>query len=743
MSFIRTLAFSRWPFPPEPDEPVHGYFLRLIEAQGATSVTVFRSYADVATRNRNPDQMLAIIDRHPMPDDWKELLRSNTPTHNDAYHFRWFRGIKFGGREVAYGIRRWCPGCIEESPHFRSWWYLTSIHRCPFHDEPLICQDPHGKEITWYWSSFRYSPDGVPLGRRCEISTTAQPYARYLLGRLGYLEPTPATLLDKESVPDVIAFCNHVGRLLTNKRSKGRKGDWRGDAEVFEQGYLALSKDLAHLAERLRLWLRVQRKTSGRTLASQFGWGVSSTNALPLAELRAEFLRAAHAAHTFFEEGIDREITEEDLAVEYVTRSEIAKVLHMPQADVSRVFDLNGISRLSRRVLPYSRIALDQVIELRKGMMSLNEAADRMNIDRSAVGHLVAAGYIRFFPGLRRDDRRSDGYLAEDVERVVEAIERLDITGETAYGLTFFHYTRVNRLKSGQAAIGVLRGNIPICARDPSKPGFRGLLVHNARKRKRRGPVVSPDTLSLIEALTLLGTTYATLKKLVRIGMIEEVERNPKLVLVSRKSVEDFDREYGRAADFAVGLGMTSSEFNKFMLAEGIEPADTDYEGQRYNDRMVSREAVTKALGLKEDPTVVDDPRFMPFWKSVLEEAKEVVPFMRFPERPRAAGQRAWNSARNMSVRFEFRKTTGHVQIELAVGKNRDAFVIDLNEPWDTSTIKAIFAVFADHATAIRLDRNAKTQKWYADNKGTTAEDKRGKYKRVNPKQNHSQHHEG
>lgn len=117
MSFISILPFARWPEAPQDDEPAHGYFLRLVEAQGEVSVKTFNVWNDFESETIDTTRMLATIDRHPMPEEWKTRLRDCTPLLAEDGDYA-LRGHSFPKHHISFR-RRWCAGCIHEHPHHR------------------------------------------------------------------------------------------------------------------------------------------------------------------------------------------------------------------------------------------------------------------------------------------------------------------------------------------------------------------------------------------------------------------------------------------------------------------------------------------------------------------------------------------------------------------------------------------------------------------------------------------------
>ncbi|OCP19671.1 MULTISPECIES: TniQ family protein [unclassified Ensifer] len=142
---IRTTPFSRWNVENGRDEPGHGYYARLVAAEGHSSVTRYSDGIDVDTRSMNPEKLMDVVLKLPLSEERKQRLRNATPLRRDDGV--WLAGQRFNVTDLSFSSRRWCPGCLQESPHHRAWWDITAITECPYHRHRLDDQDEQGNPI--------------------------------------------------------------------------------------------------------------------------------------------------------------------------------------------------------------------------------------------------------------------------------------------------------------------------------------------------------------------------------------------------------------------------------------------------------------------------------------------------------------------------------------------------------------------------------------------------------------------
>jgi hypothetical protein len=206
---IRTAPFSRWNVENAPEEPAHGYFARLVVAEGHSSVTRYADGIDVDTRYTHPETLLDVLLKLPLSEERKARLRNATPRRDGEGV--WLAGQRFNVTDLSFSSRRWCPGCLHESAHHRAWWDIVAITECPFHCQPLHDQDEMSNPVRWWWPVMHMSPRGVMLSKQMARIEASQTFEAYVIGRLGFGPLVVAPLLDQSDLGTVIDVCQIVG----------------------------------------------------------------------------------------------------------------------------------------------------------------------------------------------------------------------------------------------------------------------------------------------------------------------------------------------------------------------------------------------------------------------------------------------------------------------------------------------------------------------------------------------------
>ncbi|KJS14047.1 MAG: hypothetical protein VR78_10555 [Hoeflea sp. BRH_c9] len=708
MNFVQTNAFSRWAFPPESDEPAHGFAMRLAEDEGMVSMTTFNIWNELEQNRVATNQMMDTIAAHPMPREWMEPLRFNTPMRCDAGYV--LRGHPLPFHHIRFEPRRWCPGCIHDHPHHRAWWDVESIRHCPHHGVELQTRDESGLPVPWTWPGFAYSRHGDPLGEKLPALKNEAQFARYLLGRFGWLEPTSAPLLDEISIPDVIDYCEFAGRFLENPPTRKHPAIGQNSADV---GFRALAGDRGDLAEAFRNWHRTHRRGhKARGVAAHFSWGYPKLFFLP-DSLRATVRRAFHEAAVFEAEGFERRVRDEDFDVEFMPRREIAEKLNIEPRAVELLARHIGVLQKTRERRTVAADSVETIAEYKETLITIGEAAKRLGIHQDAIRHLVHAGHLTIFKGLNPGRRAGGRYSPEQVDAVLKLIEELPVTGSPAYGLTLHTYRVRNKLLPGEVAVACLKGEVVICEKRDNVPGFKRLMVQTDAKRKRQSFSRSDDTVTMGEAQALLNMTYETVFILVKEGYMGEVDRSSKLVLVSRAAVETFAAGHAKSSDFAHGLGITGHAVTWRMHREGIEPVVKYVKGGKHVDTVFKRADIMRVFEVDRDPTVFEDARVERFWEIIVPEAAKVCPYLIFPPKLPASGQRVWNSNRGLSAHFAFDPRLGEIHIKLSARGEHHKYWFDLKTEDYVAPIKEMLAFFDTMVKKATDRQNAKTREWW------------------------------
>lgn len=473
---LRTAPFSRWDVINQVAEPAHGYYARLVSAEGHTSVTSYSDWIDVRARNISPEHLLDVIDRLPLSADRLNRLRRATPRRHGAKVMLCDEVFRYS--DFSYTRRRWCPGCLHEQPFHRVWWDIQAIRRCPFHGTALVDTCADGKTLHWWWPNFDISPDGEVLGRPTGVHPSDATFESYILGRLGYADRLFAPLIDTCDAGTVIEVCEIIGRLLSNP--------WSADlpempSDATEVGFQALSRDGPHLVEKLRAWIRARvpdaMKTRGWTIV--FGWVRIQQNALEDRKIAGVVKAAIRKALALEARGAVDPIQSDDFLKEEIGLTELAARIGVNRKGLPAVADALGLlpeREWYRAPVKFDPAEADTIEHHVRRMMTRVEAATALGMASQDIQPLVDAGFLRSFSNVIGDGPVGHRFLAVDIEYLLSQIGRA-VRIEHGKAVSFFTYARNSEMRMGDVAVKILAGEIEVIGGKNGKPGFKGLRV--------------------------------------------------------------------------------------------------------------------------------------------------------------------------------------------------------------------------------------------------------------------------
>jgi|GEM_PF-1670709 len=628
----KRLLFSYWPFPPGEAEPAHGYFLRLVKAQGETSLRNFNIWNEIATETAFPTRMLEDIERHPMPEAWLARLRDNTPVRigNDYL----LRGHMLSYMQIGLRPRRWCRGCMHDDAYHRAWWDIPSITQCPFHGVELESRID-GTGVTWRWIDFEHTSDGDAFGEKIEAVQPEPTYERYLLGRLGWMTPLTIRLLDGFAVRDVIQLCEVIGQSLESQVRRVTPPKTKMSAQI---GFRALSGDRGDFAEVLRAKLREYTdKPPGDKLPQHFdaiSGRLGEFSKGPNALLR----RALREAFVAEQEGLERCIVDSDFDVEFLTTREIGKRLGMGPVLVSRVAKELGLFQFSREHASIPASAIPRIAEFRDSLITRFAAFKRLGLRKGTVNHLVRAGFLTVYRSSQAGEWTGGMFSPKEIDGIIEKLDQLPTTEIERRPCTFSGYAIHYNVHQGDLAVACLRGEVPVISRIEGKRGFMRLILEG---RPEGGPPKSRFDLftsnvepcvNLLEAQVLLNLTPSATRRLKNAAHLDVVRSHARLTLLRRADVIEFGVGHAKVSDYATCLMVDAKQLEAKIIASGAEPV-VSLVRENSLPGVYKRADILRVLELADDPLVYDEPRGMRFWKAFEREADRTCPSLIVPSR--------------------------------------------------------------------------------------------------------------
>lgn len=691
--------FSYWPFPPGDAEPAHGYFLRLVSAQGETSIRNFNIANEIATEAIFPKRMLEDLEAHPIPRDWLAMLRSNTPVKDGKSHY--LRGHRLNYYQIRLTPRRWCPGCLNEDAYHRAWWDIESIHSCPFHGVDLENSYDDDVPVTWQWLDFVHTKSGAPLARRIDSVPVTLTYARYLIGRFGWAEPLPVELLDSFEVSDVIHVCEFLGQVL--EASERRKSASKTRKTV-ETGFHALCGNRGDLAEALRAKLRsYEDDATGDNINVYFQSAATRLNELsdgPRALLRRA-LREAYVAEKL---DLGRRIEDRDFDVEFVSSIDVGRELSMGPGAVRKIARVLGGYQGARNFgsIPVDLIA--SIGDFRDSLLTRYQARKKLGLPQGSVNHLVKAGFLTKFRNVRTGEPTGGMFSPIEVDAIIERIGNLEVTAEDVRSCTFTGYQKAYNVRGGALACQCLQGKVRVIKRLDGKPGFLQLVLEGRSggeppRLDTAMPILrSTDLVTIFEAEVLLNLTGHAMRSLVRGGHLRVAEQYAKLTHLRREEVVAFGEANAKVSDFATCLMMEPKHLEKRLYEQGVQPVVRLGRDSLSGSGVFRRSDILAMLDLEKDPTLYDDEKLVQFWDLFVRSAMTQCPSLILPSRLPPHSLFVRDVARCIRVTFDPPRPGGHeiscVVSALKCGVNR--VVIDLrSKDLKTSIGKLIDAIIA------------------------------------------------
>jgi hypothetical protein len=645
-------------------EPSHGLFLRVLALNGQTRTASAAFQFDLNGRDLKPDECLELMLRHPLRSTGE--LIANTPVVTGRSVS--LRGHAFRRKDWSIEFRRYCPGCLAESVHHRTWWDLQFMTVCPYHDERLDGGRHDERRVGWSQTDLAWSNDDM-LARpvRPRRSPVPLSFEAYVLGRLGLLPAMSAPLLDRYPLRVIVRAVHDLGRLIAGgvrplAPSVGSTHGTLDPAVVYAAGFRALSRDGDRTRQAL-LAVRARVPANGGTrseipICEMFGWAYAlfrnSRNALLgmiagwMVDIAVEDgrVRRRHSLVADRRQALGRLTLKEACAGLGVHRRWIAGL-------AARVVPDLGSERSGPRI-HLTRSEFEAVGEAIRSALDRDGVARLLGLGSRDIAHLERQGLIARCPGIPKPQGEGARFLRHEILALLSQAEaRIDPThAADVPRVRFRRYARLHRIAPSRLAAEILQGSVVPVGQAPSARGFPALVLATRPGKEASGG------LTFGAAAAVLGVLHPTIPALVRAGYLETIPGRGQVARIDEESLRRFSEAHASAKSLAGPLRCSPQHAMPVLRRMGIEPI-IEPDGQ-----------LTPIVRRADLPSLIRAPapsrlpkRLEDFWERFRTEAALACPTFKIAQQMPAPQVALWNSRRTARVVVE----TGNRELTLSM----------------------------------------------------------------------------
>lgn len=576
---------------PRDAEPAHGYVLRRIGEEFHKSANVYLDRVMDERTGSIYSRSAELVRKMPMPEEARNRVLRCTPVR--SREFVKLSGQRLMHHNLSITFRRFCPACIEESPHHRMWWDLACFQRCPLHRTALVRKNAHGKRYKWSWPFFAVDRYGNECGLFGERNVDTESFEHYIMQRLGWAPPIARPLLDDLPLDRVIDHSAILGRVVSNGYSRtaprARDHDW-------SSGFSLLKGEISGLELGLETWLL---KNTDQELRNQgdiaFGWirsgsrnvefGQSIDRAMKITMLRNGRLKRSAAR------GLEAKRREQSLL-------ELCERHELPKLAMKHIIRSIGMPLARGRISYFDMDQVAAIDRFVKDLISPQEVAEMLGCTRRVVSGLIEKGRLRGLP-LTGIGQGTQGLVPKaDVEALLRKFKELPMSGESHSVYTVGTFSQREDSTDHDVVERVLSGALTLANIVPGRTGVAGWRLHirHLAKQQRRPPrwhKPPPDCMTGTEAAVMTSIHPTTLSYVIKLGFIRHSRDNP--LWLDRESVEIFHRKYVKLALFHRELGTTVRNVKPIARDLGV-PLLFDTHGPRYQP-IVARADIERLVG--------------------------------------------------------------------------------------------------------------------------------------------------
>jgi hypothetical protein len=612
---IRRDLIRRWEEPRE-FEPAHAYFSFIAGLNQQTSARVFANEMGFDGREMRPDECLSAVRHLPITGMARLIYATPHVTTNQVQ----LMGVNFRRAHWTGERPRVCPGCLAESPHFRTFHGLTSFSTCPFHGLDLISSAREDDPLGWLHPHLHISPKGFCLATpTLRLDPVPETFERWLLGRLNVIEPVSVPFLDSGHVADAIDSIDLVGRLVLGgwRRFAPHTGDEGfGRREVNNAGFKAFLGGAPSL-EAIILGLAGQSK--GRTARSGGKSGMVHALGWFYTPLAGSNPPAAIAA-----------VRQVALSVAKRSGCWAARQLGIGRNLIHRLAPRLGIAPTrDNRFLSYEVAEVEAIKAALAEALQRNDAAQLCGVSLSEFDEIVRTRLIVPLCRSGGQTKDHDRFRLSDLRKLLPDVSEYVETDDSRF-IAFRALVHDSGLTPAVLLQQIAFGDLQPAARHPDRTDLGGYLFdrddvrhltcrkssETAIKTVKRRKLPVRQGMTCVDAAARFGASMSVIQALTDcdlLHLIDPLASGTKRPRIEVKSLERLCRLYAPPTAYADILGCQPCCAVKTLRAFGV-PIKAFPRRDGLPAHIVLRSAVTKTMALFADPLNDGAPGWARFW---------------------------------------------------------------------------------------------------------------------------------
>lgn len=609
----------------EPDEPAHGYVLRLVEANGYTWSGDALAQRGAGLAELAVGDSFDFLTTHGNADVDRLAFATARPVGEACYQLC---GEVLAGTQIVFGRKRFCGECWTEdrrqSPagdglaepagraRFRSWWSVAAVAACPIHrirmtENCFVCTRAcmFGRGTLTTCSCGADLTEMVGL-RVDEGSVRVE---AYIAGRLGGVPPTRVPILDEFPLGNAIELLSRLGSLAGIGRVGRLRDDAPHDRAALASAGMAIVVDgdcgvEAALSSRLD----VAATADGLPAAfgSFYGWFRELPDGPQRAWLGQRMSAVARSKRILWTNWCKHVPT--DPLPECITGEQAGGILGLSEQPTRRVLRLTGLLRSDgkKRIRPtIDRSAVERLRRELGRLVDLPTAAARMGVAPKSMLALTkhgifqpsAVGCAAFGNRTVFDPAELDAVLSQIAGRSI----RVDRAPPDA-----------RRLPKAARGVGlhrlcslVLAGELVPCGLLKDGRGLGAVLI-DRKDCRSSGKLIERDRMQVRDAARHLGVRERAMSLLVSRGHLGAPERSGGWQRIRRDDIERFKVQQISSSELARAWGTNTTSVLRRMKEAGLRPTIELVHAERTEVRFFERTLAEAAMSgrVTQSPTL-------------------------------------------------------------------------------------------------------------------------------------------